>query len=132
MALMRSYCPHCGKVVPAGQRCKCRPRSPRRPTPGDSTRSEREPWRKNYSTREYQQARQAAIARSEGRCVDCGRICARRDGDRWVTLGMGGEVDHVDALCDGGTNDSRNLQLRCKSCHAKRDARRRRAARRAP
>ena len=41
---------------------------------------------------------------------------------------MGGEVDHVKALSEGGTNDAENLALRCKSCHAKRDAKRRREA----
>jgi len=40
---------------------------------------------------------------------------------------MGGEVDHVKALCDGGTDEPDNLQLRCKSCHKRRDDARRKA-----
>ena len=42
---MSVYCPHCGRTHPEGQRCPCRPRPKRRPTEGDATRAEREPWR---------------------------------------------------------------------------------------
>ena len=87
---------------------------------------QREPWRINYTTAEYQKARQQAIARTRGRCTDCGKVCAWFDGNKWRTAGMGGEVDHLKALCEGGTNDPANLELRCKSCHGKRDAKRRR------
>ncbi len=123
---MRKFCPHCGSVVPAGKPCPCRPKRKRRPTTGDATRAAREPWRSEYSKKEYRDARQVVISRSDGKCVDCGRVCARFDGTKWVTADMGGEVDHVIALCDGGTNDVSNLRLRCKSCHGKRDAKRRR------
>lgn len=122
---MRKYCPHCGKVF-EGDRCPCRPRPKRKPTKGDNTRSEREPWRRQYQTKAFRDARQQAIERAKGRCVDCGRVCAWKDGAKWRTAGMGGEVDHVRALSEGGTNDPGNLELRCKSCHAKRDAKRRR------
>jgi 5-methylcytosine-specific restriction endonuclease McrA len=124
---MDHFCPYCGRIVPACQRCTCRPRPKRKPTKGDATRKEREPWRSEYSTAAYQRARQEAIARTGGRCTDCGRVCARFDGKVWRTAGLGGEVDHVRALCDGGTNDAWNLQLRCKSCHKRRDDARRRA-----
>lgn len=118
---MRTFCPHCGRVVPAGQRCTCRPRPKRKPTKGDGSRKYREPWRSHYSTPGYQAARQVAIARTRGKCTDCGRACAWFDGKSWRTAGMGGEVDHVKALCDGGTDEPDNLQLRCKSCHKRRD-----------
>lgn len=126
---MRRFCPHCGRTVPAGSRCPCRPRPKRKPTPGDATRGEREPWRRAYATEEYRAARQRAIARTRGRCSDCGRVCAWFDGGRWRTSGMGGEVDHVKALSEGGGNDERNLELRCRSCHRRRDERRRRSGR---
>ena len=132
MARTKSYCPYCNGIVPPGERCHCRskaftprPKRKRKPTKGDETRKEREPWRSNYSTTEYRRARQTAIGRTKGRCTDCGRICAWHDGHEWRTAGMGGEVDHVKALSEGGTNDPTNLQLRCRSCHAKRDAARR-------
>lgn len=96
---MSVYCPHCGRTHPEGQRCPCRPRPKRRPTEGDATRAEREPWCAEY-----------------------------RDG-RWYTAGMGGEVDHGRALCEGGGSEVENLTLRCKSCHKKRDDARRAANR---
>ena len=124
---MKTFCPHCGCIVPAGERCSCRAQTrKRKPTEADKYRSQNEPWRRNYSRAEYQRARQAAIERTQGRCTDCGRLCAWKDGTKWRTAGMGGEVDHVRALSEGGTNDPSNLQLRCKSCHGKRDAARRR------
>ena len=126
MSRMRSYCPHCGRIVPAGQRCACRPRPKRKPTQADKARAKREPWRRNYSSAEYQAARQQAIDRTKGRCTDCGRQCAWHDGKRWRTAGMGGEVDHIVPLCKGGTNDPANLALRCKSCHGLKDAKLRR------
>lgn len=125
MARIKSFCPHCGRIVPAGAHCDCRPRPKRKPTQGDKTRSTREPWRMNYTTKDYQQSRQQAIERTKGKCTDCGRQCAWYDGTKWRTAGMGGEVDHIIALSEGGTNSPDNLALRCKSCHAKRDAKRR-------
>ena len=125
MAKTRSFCPYCHGIVPAGQRCTCRPRPKRKVTEADKTRMQREPWRRNYSTPEYQAARQVAIERTNGRCKDCGAVCARYEHGRWMTAGMGGEVDHEVALRDGGANDPANLTLRCKSCHGLRDAARR-------
>lgn len=86
---------------------------------------QREPWRRNYCDPDYLKARQQAIERTEGRCTDCGKVCAWWDGGEWRTAGMDGEVDHIKALSEGGTNDVANLALRCKSCHGKRDAKRR-------
>ena len=122
-----SFCPYCKRIVPAGERCQCRPRPKRKPTPGDATRSEREPWRKAYSSSEYQAARQRAIERQRGLFMDCGRPCAWYDGKRWRTAGMGGEVDHEQPLRDGICNE--RLTLRCKSCHAKVENLRRRERR---
>lgn len=39
---------------------------------------------------------------------------------------MGGEVDHIVPLCQGGSSAPENLALRCKSCHGLKDARLRR------
>ena len=129
MGRLPTFCPHCGTVTPAGRRCSCMPRPKRKPTPGDKTRKEREPWRNQYGTREYRENRQQAIAREKGRCSVCGTVCARFDGSKWRTAGMGGEVHHMDALCEGGGNDAGRLRLVCKSCHGKIDARRRKYAR---
>lgn len=125
MARTRSFCPYCHAIVPAGQRCPCR-KSKRKPTPGDAARKQREPWRGNYGTAEYQRNRQTAIERTQGRCTDCDCKAAEHDGTKWRTAPYGGEVDHLVALEDGGNNEPSNLALRCKSCHAKRDAARRR------
>lgn len=122
---MKVFCPYCGQVVEPGHRCPAKPRAKRKPTKGDQTRQQREPWRGNYWTNEYRDARQQAIQRTHGRCTDCGKVCARWDGSRWLTADMGGEVDHVRALSEGGTNSPENLALRCKSCHKLRDDARR-------
>lgn len=127
MAKLRSFCPYCGRIVPAGQSCPCRPRPKRKPTQGDKTRDQREPWRARYGRAEYQRNRQEAISRSHGLCVDCSTVCAVYRNGRWYTSGLGGEVDHLVALEDGGSDEVKNLALRCKSCHGLRDAKRRRS-----
>lgn len=115
---MRTFCPHCNRIVPAGKKCPCREKRPER--------RQLEPWRKAYTDRGFERARQEVIERQRGRCKDCGRVCARWDGERWVTRGYGGEVDHETPLAEGGTNDAGGLALRCASCHRLRDAERRR------
>lgn len=127
MSRTASFCPHCGRVVPAGARCPCMPRPKRKHTAADKTRGSREPWRREYGSEVYRRARQQAIAKAKGRCCDCGRACAWFDGERWRCAG--GEVHHVVALSEGGTSDPSNLRLVCRSCHAKRDEARRRAHR---
>ena len=112
----RTFCPHCFSVVPAGKTCPCRNR--------DAQRRKAEPWRANYRDVEYLRNRQVAIERQHGTCKDCGRVAARWDGEKWVTKGIG-EVDHELPLSQGGTNDVRNLALRCLHCHRRADANRR-------
>ena len=124
--MARKYCPHCGGTF-TGKRCPCRPRPKRKPTPGDATRAQREPWRSSYDDPEYRRNRQKVIELQRGRCKDCGTVCAKHDGTKWVTAPYGGEVDHERPLCDGGTNEVANLALRCKSCHGRSDAKRRKA-----
>lgn len=121
----RKFCPHCGGTF-TGKRCACRPRPKRKPTEGDKTRAQREPWRNNYSDGEYRRNRQEVIERQRGCCKDCGAVCAKHDGTKWVTAPYGGEVDHEVPLCEGGTNDVSNMALRCKRCHGKAEAKRRR------
>lgn len=112
----RTFCPHCGSIVPKGRRCPCRNR--------DAQRASTEPWRRAYRDPEYLRNRQEAIERQHGRCKDCGRVCAVWDGTEWRTKGTG-EVDHELPLSQGGTNDAANLALRCLHCHRRADARRR-------
>ncbi|MBR0403711.1 MAG: HNH endonuclease [Eggerthellaceae bacterium] len=119
MAKGKSFCPHCYRVVPAGQSCPCRNR--------DALRKAREPWRASYRDPEYLRNRQKVIDRQLGRCKDCGTTCAHFDTGTgmWVTAPYGGEVDHERPLCEGGTNDVSNLALRCKRCHGLADSARR-------
>ena len=113
----QTFCPYCYRIVPAGRECQCRNR--------DRQRAKGEPWRANYRKNEYARNRQEAIERQGGRCKDCGKVCAEWDGVRWNTMRLGGEVDHEVPLSRGGTNESSNLALRCKSCHRRADAARR-------
>lgn len=126
--MRKSYCPTCGSVHAKGERCPLKPPRPKRkrkPTANDALRYEREPWRANYSDPDYQRNRQEVIRIQRGCCKHCGKIVARYDGSKWTCAGLGGEVHHKVALCDGGTNDLENLELDCKSCHALIDADRR-------
>jgi 5-methylcytosine-specific restriction endonuclease McrA len=122
---MATFCPYCGRIVPAGKVCPCRrkaqPKRKRKPSPNDEGRDKREPWRKEYRSKEFRENRQKVIASQRGKCCDCGRTCAWFDGLEWRTAGMGGEVDHVVPLCEGGSNDVTNLRLRCASCHRRKD-----------
>ena len=113
---MKTFCPHCGSIVPAGKTCPCRDRT--------SQRKSTEPWRRSYVDREYVRNRQEVIDRQHGRCKDCGRQAAAWDGTKWITKGMG-EVDHEKPLRMGGTNEAGNLALRCLSCHRRADQARR-------
>ena len=113
---VNTFCPYCCSIVPAGKTCPCRNR--------DAERKVYEPWRAAYRDREYIRNRQEAIERQGGKCKDCGRVAARWDGSKWITKGLG-EVDHEVPLCKGGTNDVRNLGLRCIPCHRKADLKRR-------
>lgn len=127
--MRKVFCPYCGSVTQAGTRCPCQKRK-RRPTDGDRTRGTREPWRHNYSASEYRRARQGVIERQNGRCKDCGIICAEKIDGKWRTKDLGGEVDHEIPLCHNGSNNVSNLALRCKRCHGLADAKRRRLAKR--
>ena len=119
MAKTRTFCPHCSRVVPRGQTCRCRSK-------GLAERRRRhEPWRSGYNSAEFRRNRAVAIERQRGLCLDCGRPCAEKIGGEWRTTRMGGEVDHVVPLARGGTNDVSNLALRCRSCHRRADSRRR-------
>ena len=126
MALGR-YCARCCKTHKAGEPC---PHRKRKPTAGDGKRQGGEPWRSKYSDAEYRRNRQVVIARQNGRCKDCGCKCAHQKEDgTWITALWGGEVDHEHMLREGGTHSTDTMALRCKSCHAKADAERRRRAR---
>lgn len=54
----------------------------------------------------WQRIRAQVLRRDHYRCVDCGRV------------GLDNEVDHINPLHTGGTDDMGNLAVRCSSCHA--------------
>lgn len=81
-------------------------------------RLKREPWRREYGTAAHQRERQECMERQQGRCLDCGCVCAVKIDGKWMTQGYGGEVDHITKLRYGG----KQCALRCKRCHAKKDA----------
>lgn len=120
---LRTYCPHCGRLVEKGQRCECRPERDERAR--TKRRKVQEPWRKAYTSADYRQSRQEAISRALGRCEVCGAAVAYYNGAEWITGPLGGDVHHIIPLAEGGGNDPSNLVLLCRSCHAKQDADRR-------
>lgn len=122
--MRKIFCPYCGKTNPAGTTCACRHRV-RKATKRDKVRNIEEPWRKNYGTKEFRDNRQLVIERQQGRCIDCGKICAVKVNGVWRTKEYGGEVDHEILLAHGGTNAADFLALRCKHCHSLADIRRR-------
>lgn len=130
---MANYlCPKCGKPVPKGQGCpRCKKPKDQRTNHGIRTadqerkRNIAESWRAQYSNAEYQQARQLAIAATQGRCAKCGLPVAIYRGTKWYTGNYGG-VHHIRALSEGGSNNPNNLVLLCIPCHNATDAARRR------
>lgn len=121
MAKLPSLCPHCRKIVPAGQRCPCRPRSQDRP---QAERVQAAPWRKEYSSAEYQRNRQLALDLTDGRCSRTGKIIAIKKNGRWYM--QGGSVNHKVPLSDGGTHALSNLEPLSNEEHVKYDSFRRR------
>ena len=128
-----SMCPICGKPYSGAScpRCKRVSRSSRshskRSQSQEKARKQTNPWRSEYSRKEYKNARQIAIRRTNGRCAACGKVCAKRRGSSWLLSGAG--VHHIRPLSQGGGNGADNLVLLCVSCHNRIDAARRAAGR---
>lgn len=109
------------KVHGHGERCPKAPKRAKRP----DTRHNREAHRRAYATAEYKRNRQAVLTATKGRCANCGKVIAVRFNGAWVM--KGGDIHHICALSEGGTNKKANLVPLCRACHAKVDAARRRA-----
>lgn len=90
-----SMCPICGKPYSGSScpRCKRVSRSSRshskRSQSQEKARKQANPWRSEYSRKEYKTARQIAIQRTGGRCAACGKVCAKRRGSSWLLTGAG-------------------------------------------
>lgn len=73
------------------------------------------------STRRRRRLAEAVVTEvwtlAEGRCAGCGVTCVRGKADKYDSRPVLGEVDHIIALADGGTDDPQNLQLLCLSCN---------------
>lgn len=61
----------------------------------------------------WQKIRSRIIFRDCGLCQEC-----KRNGK--ITIGA--EVDHIQQLADGGSNEDENLELLCRDCHADKTA----------
>lgn len=103
-------CPTCGKPHPVGEPCPMRKRQSgsKRTREQERGRKGKNPWRTEYSSAEYQRARQAVLDATDGRCAVSGVRIAERRAGRWVMLGNGG-IHHKVPLSQGGTNDVSNL-----------------------
>lgn len=124
-------CPRCGKPYPKGGTCpRCATaRAPSRRTKAqEGARKESNPWRSRYRSVAYTKGRQAALARTGGRCAVSGvQIADWRDG-RWVMRKNGG-IHHIVPLSKGGTDDPSNLVPLEVGVHNRVDAELRRRAR---
>lgn len=129
--MAKVMCPRCGKPHAKGERCPKAPdvkrRHGARTADQERGRKTANPWRSEYSSAQYLKARQAALARTGGRCAVTGEVIADMRNGRWVMRGNGG-VHHIVPLSSGGSNDPSNLVPMCTSAHNKADAARRRNA----
>lgn len=103
-------CPRCGRPHRKGERCPCSPAKPswRRSPEQERGRKAKNPWRAGYSSSQYQQARQAVLEATGGRCAVSGIKIADKVHGRWVMRGNGG-IHHRVPLSMGGSNDVSNL-----------------------
>ena len=113
---MRRFCDRCMKVHEHGERCPKAPKRAKRP----DIRHNREAHRRYYATAEYKRNRQAVLTAHKGRCAKCGKQIAVRSNGAWVM--RGGDIHHICALSEGGTNRKANLVPLCHACHAQVDA----------
>lgn len=120
--MTRRWCDKCMCVHGHGERC---PQAPKRKAKPDKRKfADRHPSRANYSSAEYQRNRQRVLTKYNGKCALCGKTIATRKGGVWKC--QGGDIHHMKALIEGGSNEIGNLVPLCRACHAKSDADRRR------
>jgi len=60
------------------------------------------------------------LQRIRGRMMQDQPLCTMCDAKGFVTLGV--EMDHIEPLFKGGSNDDENLQMLCVECHRKKTA----------
>lgn len=125
--MVKVMCPRCGKLHQKGQRCTCSPSKSnwKRSAEQERARKSRNPWRTQYSSVEYQRARQAVLEATGGRCAVSGVRIADKVHGRWVMRGNGG-IHHRVPLSQGGSNDVSNLVPLETGVHNRIDAERRR------
>lgn len=116
---MGRVCPRCGRAVPEGTRHACPlATAPARDRARERERRRRETWRSSYSSREYREARDAAIERSHGACEACGSVVYVRTSRGWRKIARDfGATHHVRPLSRGGSNDASNVVVLCARCH---------------
>ena len=64
--------------------------------------------KRGYDNGRWQAIRQQILARDHYLCRSCGE-----------PVGSSGEVDHIVARRNGGSDDYDNLQTLCKTCHSR-------------
>lgn len=63
--------------------------------------------------------RRSVWDRFQGKCAECGVDCKRHKDDKYDSDPLLGEIDHIVAVADGGTENPQNLQLLCLSHNRK-------------
>jgi hypothetical protein len=67
--------------------------------------------------------RDRIFARDGGTCRTCGVTCKRYKDDKYDSASNLAEIDHIQAVADGGGDDDANLQLLCLQCNRRKHGR---------
>jgi 5-methylcytosine-specific restriction protein A len=69
----------------------------------------------NRNSKTIQRIRGRTLQMLRERLLRANPLCVSCTSKGYVTAAT--ELDHIKALCNGGTNDDSNLQGLCKTCH---------------
>jgi hypothetical protein len=117
MGRIAHICPHCRRIVPARQRCGCRPRTRTPDTRTQADRVAQMPWRAFYRHPSYKRNRLRRYNLVGGQCEKCRALLK----GKLHPHGMAWECDHhspARLFASAETaNAVENLRCYCVRCH---------------